>query len=214
MLVVTCRFEAIFKRRTGRMFSSATEEDWKHKSDGIASFKTPHGTLQNEDILHEGYRPKMLLYALNKLFYIYDQVKNQQCIDERLVVAYEILGLAALHCTKWWHGSDKQGVPDALSLLNLNNARHLECLVWVVYDAALLVGRQPELPGDCQWCTVLVGTVKHIYRGCNDAAHCPPYTLASWDCQQKTKVLRRAATRMHPGPGEDPGAAPGTTPGC
>ena len=55
------------------MFSLAMKEDWKHKSDGIVSFKSPTmqcGTLQNEDVLHEGYRSKMLLYALDELFYI------------------------------------------------------------------------------------------------------------------------------------------------
>ena len=30
---------------------------------------------------------------------------------------------------------------DALSLLNVNDANHLECLAWMVYDGALLVGR-------------------------------------------------------------------------
>ena len=140
------------------MFSLATEEEWKCKSDGVASFKMPtmqHGTLQNKDVLCEGYRPKMLLYALDELFYIYDQSKHQRGIDERLVVAYKILGLAALRCTERWHGSEKQGVPDTLSLLNLNYAHHLECLVWAVYDGAQLMGRQPELPTDHQWCTVL-----------------------------------------------------------
>ena len=88
------------------MFSLATEEDWKCKSDGVASFKMPtmqHGTFWNKDILHEGHRPKMLFYALNELFYIYDQVKRQQGIDERLVMAYEILGLTVLCCRalKW-----------------------------------------------------------------------------------------------------------------
>ena len=96
-----------------------------------------------------------------------------------------------LRCTKQQHGSEKHGVPDALSLLNINDARHFEHLTWAVYDRALLVGRWPELPGDCQWCTVLVGTFKHIYRGSDDAAHCPPYTLASWDCQERTEVLHQ-----------------------
>ena len=176
----------------GRTFSLATEEEWKCRADGIATFKTPtiqHGTLQNKDVLCEGYQLKMLLYALDKLFFIFDQVKQQRGVDERLVVAYEILCLMALQCTEQWHGSEKHGVPDALSLLNINNACHLGCLAWAVYDGALLVGRRPELPGDCQWCTILVGTYTHIYRGHNDAAHCPPYTLASWDCQERTEVL-------------------------
>ena len=106
-------------------------------------------------------------------------------------MAYEILGLAALRCTKWRGGSEKQGMPDALSLLNIHDAHHLKCFTWAVYDGALLVGRRPELPGDCQWCTVLAGTFKHIYRGCDDAAHCPPYTLASWDCQERTEALHQ-----------------------
>ena len=32
-------------------------------------------------------------------------------------------------------------MPNALSLLNVNDAHHLECLAWAVYDGALLVGR-------------------------------------------------------------------------
>ena len=110
-------------------------------------------------------------------------------MDERLVVAYEILCLSALRCIKQWHWFKKKDMPDALSLLNVNNAHHLKHLMWVVYDGALLVGRQPELPRNCQWCTVLVGIYKHIYRGCDDTAHCPPYTLASWNCQERTEVL-------------------------
>ena len=64
----------------GRTFSLATEEEWKCRAGGIATFKMPtmqHSTLRNEDIVHEGYRPKMLLYALDELFFIFDQVKCQ-----------------------------------------------------------------------------------------------------------------------------------------
>ena len=148
-------------------------------------------TLQNEDVLHEGYRPKKLLYALDELFYIYDQMKCHRDIDEKLVVAYEILSLAMLHCTECQGGVEKQGVPDAVSQINLNDARHLEHLAWAIYNGALPVGSRPELPGDHQWCTVLVSIYKHIYRGCDDAAHCPPYTLALWDCLQRTEALHK-----------------------
>ena len=83
----------------------------------IPTFKTPtmhHGTLHNEDVLRDVYQPKMLLYALVELFYIFDQVKRQRGMDEKLVVAYEILCLSTLPCTEWQHGH-KKGVPDALS---------------------------------------------------------------------------------------------------
>ena len=63
--------------------------------------------------------------------------------------------------------------------------------MWAVYNGALLVGGRPELPGNHQWCTVLAGLYKHIYRGRDDVAHCPSYTLASWDCQERTDVLHQ-----------------------
>ena len=110
-------------------------------------------------------------------------------MDEKIIVAYEILCLSTLRCTERWHGSEKKGVLDALSLLNVNDAHHLERLAWAVYDGALLVGEQPELPGNHPWCTVLAGLYRHIYRGHEDMAHCLPYTLASWDCQKRVEVL-------------------------
>ena len=79
-MVVAYRFEAIFKQRTGRTFSLATEEEWKSRADGVVTFKTPTmqcGTLWNEDVLCKGYQPKMLLYDLDELFFIFDQVKWQ-----------------------------------------------------------------------------------------------------------------------------------------
>ena len=76
-----------------------------------------------------------------------------------------------------------------MPLVNLNDTRHLECLAWAVYDRALHVGSCPELPGECQWCTMLAGIFKHIYKGRDETAHCPPYTLVSWDCQQRSEVV-------------------------
>ena len=70
-------------------------------------------------------------------------------------------------------------MPNALALLNMNDIHHLEHLTWVVYDSTLLVGPRPELLGDHPWCMVLAGLHKHIYRGREDAAHCPPQMLGS-----------------------------------
>ena len=166
------------------------------------SFKMPtmqRDTLWNKDVLQEGYRPKMLLYALDELFYIYDQVKHHRGgVNEKLVVAYEIVSLSMLCCTECRGWVEKHSMLDTMSQVNLNDTHHLECLTWAIYDGALLVGSQPELPGDCQWCTVLTGIFKHIYRGCDETAHCLPYTLASWDRQQRTEVLckeRRRGTK-------------------
>ena len=32
---------------------------------------------------------------------------------------------------------------------------------------------------------------KHIYRGCDDVAYCPPHMLGSWDCKEQIEVLQR-----------------------
>ena len=159
---------------------------------GIPPFKTPtlnKETLQAEDSMRDGYHPKMLLYVLDKLFYVYMQVKNSRRLDEKLVLAYEILCISTNCCTDRRNGIEKTGVPDALALLNVEDIRHLECLAWAVYDDVLMVGLWPELLGNCPWCTVLAGLQQHIYRGHEDAAHCSPQTLSSWDHQEWVEAL-------------------------
>ena len=189
----------MFTLRTRRTFSLTTEGLWKSRTLGgrdtcIPPFKMltmDIGSLQHEDMMRDGYQPKMLLFTLDKLFYIYDQIKKQQRADEKIVVAYKILCLSPNRCTEQWHGFEKTGMPDALALLNMDDARHLKCLAWAVYDGVLLVGPQPKLPRDHPWCTVLAGLHKHIYRGRDDVAHCPPHMLGSWDCQEQIEALRR-----------------------
>ena len=144
--------------------------------------------------MRDGYRPKMLLYALDKLFYTCAQVKNSQRPDYKLVLAYEIPRISTNRCTNQLNGIEKTGVPDALALLNVNDVHHLERLVWAVYDGVLLVGLQPELSGDCPWCTVLGRLHRHIYRGHDDMAHCPPQMLGSWDCQERIEALHHVGS--------------------
>ena len=98
-------------------------------------------SLCHEEVMRDGYRPKMLLFALDKLFHIFDQIRRQRSVDEKIVVAYKILCLSMQWCTEQQHGVEKTGMPDALSLLNVNDTHHLEHLAWAVYDGALLVGR-------------------------------------------------------------------------
>ena len=137
---------------TGRTFSLATEGLWKSRVLGgrdacVPPFKTLSmqiGSLHHKGMMHDGYRPKMLLFTLDELFYIFDQIKKQQRADEKIVVAYEILCLSVQWCTDQWHRVEKTSMPNALSLLNVNNTCHLECLAWAVYDGVLLVGWGPN----------------------------------------------------------------------
>ena len=116
---------------------------WGGRDACIPPFKMPTmdvGTLCHKDAMRDGYWPKMLLFTLDELFYIYFQIRNQQRADEKIIVTYKILCLSMNQCTDWQHGLEKTGVLDALALLNVNDTHHLERLTRAVYNGALLVG--------------------------------------------------------------------------
>ena len=162
---------------------------------GVPPFKTPtlnKGT-QAAESMRDGYHPKMLLYALDKLFYIFAQIKNSHR-DDKVMFAYDILCISANRCTDWCNRIEKTGISDTLALLNVEDAQHLERLAWAVYNGAILVGPRPKLSGTCTWCAVLAGLQRHIYRGCNDAAHCPPQTLGSWDHEERVEALHHVGS--------------------
>ena len=207
----------------GGTFSLATEGLWKARVLGrrdacIPPFKTPSmdvSMLHHEDVMRDGYHPKMLLFMLDELFYIYAQIKKSQRVDEKIVIAYEILYLSMNWCTDQQHGLEKTGVPNTLALLNVDDARHLECLVWAVYDGALLVGPWAKLPGDCPWCMVLAGLHKHIYRAAMmwPIAHhtrwAPGTARSGLRCCREgvDPALHEAGGHEHPGPRGGPKAA-------
>ena len=163
-LFVVDRFEVIFTLHAGRTFAHATEGLWKTRAlggrdAGIPPFKMPtlnKGTLSASESMRDGYHPKMLLYALDGLFFIYAQIKDSPR-DERVVLAYKILCISSNRCTDRCNRVEQMGVPNALALLNTKDARHLECLAWAIYDDALLVGPWSKLLGPQPWCTMLAG---------------------------------------------------------
>ena len=71
----------------------------------IPPFKMPTmdvGTLHHEDTMRDGYQPKMLLFTLDELFYIYSQIKKQRRANNKIVIAYKILCFSMNWCTDWW----------------------------------------------------------------------------------------------------------------
>ena len=102
-IFIANRFAAVFALRTGRTFTQATEGLWKMRAlggrhTGVPPFKMPtlqKGMLWAVESMRDGYHPKMLLYVLDELFYIYAQIKNSQQEDDKLMLAYEILCLSA-----------------------------------------------------------------------------------------------------------------------
>ena len=101
----------------------------KGRDVGVPPFKTPtlnKGMLWAIDSIRDGYHPKMLLFALDKLFYIYAQVKNSGRVDDKLTLAYEILCISTNCCTNRRNGIEKTGILDTLTLLNVEDMHHLK----------------------------------------------------------------------------------------
>ena len=87
--------------------------------------------LQAEESMRDGYHPKMLLYALDELFYIYAQIKNSHS-DDKVVLAYEILCISANRCTDQHNGIEKwaYSIPYPSSTLrtpDISSASHGPC---------------------------------------------------------------------------------------
>ena len=87
----------------GKAFSLATDGLWKSRALGGRDECIPIQELHYaawlpayEDVMHAGYRPKMLLYALDAFFYVFDQVRQQWGVDKKIVIAYEILCLSTM----------------------------------------------------------------------------------------------------------------------
>ena len=129
-------FDAILWWRTGKSSAAAMEVLWKTGASGswddyVPAFKMPTmqpRSLHHEDIMRDGYRPRMLLYALDELFYVHDKVRHHRGCDGKIVVSYKILSLMVARCIERRHGTENRGMLDALSLINVNDGQHLECL--------------------------------------------------------------------------------------
>ena len=91
----------MFALQTGRTFSQATEVLWKTRAlrGGTHVSTLNKETLCPEDSMRDGYHPKMLLYVLDELFYVYAQIRNSRRVDDKLVLTYEILCISANQCT-------------------------------------------------------------------------------------------------------------------
>ena len=102
-LISTHRFETIFHHRFKASFPNDAEKYWYFTSKNFADYYAPtllHETLVPYNKIQEGMHPKMLLYALDELFYVFRRVGVNN-IDGKCIVAYKILSLASLHCIEW-----------------------------------------------------------------------------------------------------------------
>ena len=213
-LALIFRFCMIFKKYFKGKFSKSNEHLWQHIGVEIADFQTPtydRGTGDPIDVLRTGSHLRMLLYALDELFYVYKGVGGND-VDGQCVVAYKILRVVPLHCTVQ-HGSQKKECNNfgaAYPRANLSDVDGLECLAWALYDGVYMPGDPPDLTGHHDWEHIIVGTTLClIYHGRTNDEHCKPWTIASLNAEQAMKLAWQQGL-LQPGK-RRPQATPVTT---
>ena len=114
--------------------------------------------------------------------------------DGQCVVAYKILMVASLHCTKQ-HGSQKKEcntLGAAYPRVNLSDVDGLEHLTWAVYDGVYVPGDPPVLTGHHNWEHIIMGaTLGLIFCGKTNDEHCKPLTIASLNAEQAMKLAQQ-----------------------
>ena len=97
LLTLVLRFDVIFCRCFGGRFCKGNEHLWHHVNEEVVDFHTP--TFQREmvtalDMLCTSYHPCVLMYALDKLFFVFKKLQVDD-FDAQCVVVYEILQIAS-----------------------------------------------------------------------------------------------------------------------
>ena len=88
--------------------------------------------------------PRMMLYALDELFYVYRGVGTND-VDGQHIVAYEILTVVLLCCTEQCSNPKKacNTLGNAYPRVNLNGVNGLKHLAWAIYDGVYMPGNLP-----------------------------------------------------------------------
>ena len=141
------------------------------------SYNVVGRALAPMDKEHVGSHPKMLLFALDELSYVYQYIDN---IDMQHVVAYEMLSFTSHRCTEWHNGMPKPECDmhrPAMPHINLGDLGSLKRLAWAVYDGIYVPGNQPTLSDPRDWVCILIKTMTHIFHGRTLQEHCPQAPL-------------------------------------
>ena len=142
--------------------------------------------LDEVNLLHSGHHPKMFLFLLEEMVYVYARISTDD-IDGLWVMAYKVLAMAEL----WYHLRKRSANPqdmtrgEAMSRIVLGDLAGVEKLMWAVFDGALAAGASPELRPDESWERVVRGIFdKLVYAGRNPSDWCPVITAGAKDMQE------------------------------
>ena len=162
---------------------------WRDAVRGWPNFNAQSLSVVNLDevnLLHSGHCPKMFLFLLEEMAYVYAHISAED-VDGLQVMVYEVLTMAEM----WYHLRKRSANPqdmtrgDAMSCVVLGDLARLERLTWAVFDGALAVGTSPVLRPDESWERVVHGIFdKLVYIGRNPSDRCPMMTVSAKNMQE------------------------------
>ena len=145
------------------------------------------------DMLRTSMCPCMMLYTLDKLFYVCRGVGAND-VDGQHIIAYEILTVALLRCKERCSNPKKacNTLGNAYPRVNLNDVNGLERLAWAIYDGVYMPSNLLALTGHHDWECIITGTTLHlIFRGVTNNEHCEPSMVASLNGKQAMKLMQQ-----------------------
>ena len=161
---------AILRWRLSVPGNACLTNHWRVEVHDRPNFHAPSMSVVNLDevnLLHPGNCPKMFLFLLEEMAYMYAHIGTDDG-DGLWVMAYEVLAMAEM----WYHLCKRSAKPqdmtrgDAMSRVVLGDLARLERLTWAVFDRALATGVLPELRPDESWEWVVCGIFdKLVYVG-------------------------------------------------
>ena len=178
----------ILWRRLGMPGNTHFSNCWRDVVWGWPNFNALSLSIVNLDkvsLFHWGHRPKMFLFLLEEMAYVYARISTED-IDGLQVMAYEVLAMAEMRYCLHKRSANPQDMMwgDAMSRMVLGDLSRLERLMWAVFDGFLVAGVPPELRPNESWEWVVHGIFdKLIYIGRNPSNQCPMMTMGVKDLQ-------------------------------
>ena len=163
---------AILRRRLGTLGNAHLTNCWRDVVHDWPNFHAPSMSVVDLDevnLLHSGHHPKMFLFLLEEMVYMYTRVGADDA-NGLWVMAYEVLIMAEM----WYFLRKRSANPqdmmwgDAMSCVVLGDLVRLEKLAWAISDRALATGVSPELRPNESWERMVHGIFdKLVYIGRN-----------------------------------------------
>ena len=195
-LALVCRFDTIFRKHVKGTFCKGSKHLWRHVNENLMDFQMP--TYDQEmgapiDLKRTGTCPHMMLYTLDKLFYVLQGVGTND-MHGQCIVAYEILTIALLCCTEQ-HSSPKEPcntLGDAYLRVVLSDMNGLGHLAWAMYDGVFVPGNPPALTGHHDWSHIVRGQHSDLFSMEKPPSkHCESCTVASFNAKQATRLMQQ-----------------------